>query len=205
MAFELPDLTYAYDALAPTIDTETMHVHHDLHHATYVKNANAAVEGHADLASRSAEDLLRSLDTVPAEARDAVRNNVGGHLNHSLFWQFMGPAGGDGPTGGLAEAIDSVFGSLESFKTTFNDGGAKRFGSGWVWLVLNREGRLEVTSTPNQDSPLSEGSEVLLGNDVWEHAYYLTYRNRRPEYLSAWWNVVDWGVICKRFEAARSR
>jgi Fe-Mn family superoxide dismutase len=204
MAFELPPLPYAYDALAPTIDAETMHVHHDLHHATYVKNANAAVEGHPDLAARSAEDLLRTLDTVPAEAREAVRNNVGGHVNHSLFWQFMGPGGG-APAGALSEAIDSVFGSLESFKTAFNDGGAKRFGSGWVWLVLNREGRLEVTSTPNQDSPLSQGAEVLLGNDVWEHAYYLTYRNRRPEYLAAWWDVVDWGVIGKRFDAAVAR
>jgi superoxide dismutase, Fe-Mn family len=205
MAFELAPLPYAYDALAPTIDAETMHVHHDLHHATYVKNANAAVEGHADLANRTAEDLLRSLDTIPADARTAVRNNVGGHLNHALFWQFMGPGGGGSPVGELAEAIDSVFGSFDSFKTTFNDGGTKRFGSGWVWLVLNREGRLEVTSTANQDSPLSEGSEVLLGNDVWEHAYYLTYRNRRPEYLAAWWNVVDWSIIAKRFEAVLAR
>ena len=203
MAFELPDLTYAYDALAPTIDTETMHVHHDLHHATYVKNANAAVEGHAELAGRSAEDLLRSLDTVPAEVRNAVRNNVGGHVNHSLFWTCMGPAGGGGPTGELAEAVDSVFGSFESFKTTFNDGGATRFGSGWVWLVLNREGRLEVTSTPNQDTPLSDGAEPLLVNDVWEHAYYLTYRNRRPEYLAAWWNVVDWDGVAQRFARAK--
>ena len=203
MAFELPPLPYAYDALAPTIDAETMHVHHDLHHATYVKNANAAVEGHAELAGRSAEDLLRSLDTVPAEVRNAVRNNVGGHVNHSLFWTCMGPAGGGGPTGELAEAIDSVFGSFESFKTTFNDGGATRFGSGWVWLVLNREGRLEVTSTPNQDTPLSDGVDPLLVNDVWEHAYYLTYRNRRPEYLAAWWNVVDWDGVAQRFARAK--
>jgi Fe-Mn family superoxide dismutase len=180
-----------------------MHVHHDLHHATYVKNADAAVEGRAELAGRSAEDLLRSLDTVPAEVRTAVRNNVGGHVNHSLFWTCMGPAGGGGPTGEVAEAIDSVFGSFESFKTTFNNGGATRFGSGWVWLVLNREGRLEVTSTPNQDTPISEGAEVLLVNDVWEHAYYLTYRNRRPEYLAAWWNVVDWDGVAQRFAAAK--
>jgi len=203
MAFELPPLPYAYDALAPTIDVETMHVHHDLHHATYVKNADAAVEGRAELAGRSAEDLLRSLDTVPAEVRTAVRNNVGGHVNHSLFWTCMGPAGGGGPTGELAEAIDSVFGSFESFKTAFNNGGATRFGSGWVWLVLNREGRLEVTSTPNQDTPLSDGAEVLLVNDVWEHAYYLTYRNRRPEYLAAWWNVVDWDGVAQRFAQAK--
>jgi superoxide dismutase, Fe-Mn family len=203
MAFELPPLPYAYDALAPTIDVETMHVHHDLHHATYVKNADAAVEGRAELAGRSAEDLLRSLDTVPAEVRTAVRNNVGGHVNHSLFWTCMGPAGGGGPTGEVAEAIDSVFGSFESFKTTFNNGGATRFGSGWVWLVLNREGRLEVTSTPNQDTPISEGAEVLLVNDVWEHAYYLTYRNRRPEYLAAWWNVVDWDGVAQRFAQAK--
>ena len=203
MAFELPPLPYAYDALVPTIDVETMHVHHDLHHATYVKNANAALEGHGELASRSGEDLLRSLDSVPAEIRTAVRNNVGGHVNHSLFWTCMGPAGGGGPTGELAEAIDSVFGSFESFKTTFNDGGATRFGSGWVWLVLNREGRLEVTSTPNQDTPLSDGVEPLLVNDVWEHAYYLTYRNRRPEYLAAWWNVVDWDGVAQRFAQAR--
>ena len=154
MAFELPPLPYAYDALTPTIDVETMHVHHDLHHATYVKNANAALEGHGELAGRSGEDLLRSLDTVPAEIRVAVRNNVGGHVNHSFFWTCMGPGGGGGPTGELAEAIDSVFGSFESFKTTFNNGGATRFGSGCVWLVLNREGRLEVTSTPNQDTPV---------------------------------------------------
>jgi Fe-Mn family superoxide dismutase len=203
MAFELPDLPYPHDALAPTIDAETMHLHHDLHHATYVQNANAAVEGIGDLSSRSAEDILRSLDRVPEEARPAVRNNVGGHLNHSLFWEFMGPGGGGRPGGALGEAIDSVFGSFESFTTTFNEGGTKRFGSGWVWLVLNREGRLEVTSTANQDNPISEGSEVLLGNDVWEHAYYLTYRNRRAEYLSAWWNVVNWDAIAKRFAAAR--
>jgi Fe-Mn family superoxide dismutase len=203
MAFELPPLPYAYDALAPTIDVETMHIHHDLHHATYVNNANAAVEGRADLADRSGEDLLRSLDTVPDEVRTAVRNNVGGHVNHSLFWTCMGPGGGGAPTGEVAEAIDSVFGSFESFKTTFNNGGATRFGSGWVWLVLNREGRLEVMSTPNQDTPLSDGLEPLLVNDVWEHAYYLTYRNRRPEWLAAWWNVVDWDGVAQRFAAAR--
>jgi Fe-Mn family superoxide dismutase len=205
MAFELPPLPYPYDALAPTIDEETMRLHHDLHHKAYITNANNALEGKADLANRSAEDLIRNLGAVPEDIRTVVRNNAGGHLNHTMFWDFMKPGGGGKPSGELATAIDSVFGDFDSFTTAFNDGGVKRFGSGWVWLVLNPSGRLEVVSTPNQDSPISDGHEVVLGNDVWEHAYYLTYRNRRPEYLAAWWNVVNWDEAGRRFDAARSR
>jgi len=199
MAFELPPLPYAYDALASTIDAETMQIHHDLHHQAYINNANAALKDHPDLASKSAEELLRDLGSVPEAIRGAVRNNVGGHLNHSLFWGWMGPNGGGAPTGALGDAITSTFGSFDTFKTAFNDAGAKQFGSGWAWLVLSG-GKLEVTSTPNQDNPISNGQEVILGNDVWEHAYYLTYRNRRPEYLAAWWNVVNWDAVSKRFD-----
>jgi Fe-Mn family superoxide dismutase len=202
MALELPPLPYAYDALASTIDAETMQIHHDLHHAAYVNNANAALKDHPDLESKSPEELLRNLDAVPEAIRGPVRNNVGGHVNHSLFWEVMGPNGGGEPTGPLGDAITSTFGSFDSFKTSFNDGGVKRFGSGWVWLVLSG-GKLEITSTPNQDNPISEGKEVVFGNDVWEHAYYLTYRNRRPEYLAAWWNVVNWDYVGKRFDSLK--
>lgn len=204
MALELPPLPYAYDALEASIDAETMQIHHDLHHNAYVNNANAALKDHADLASKSAEELVRDLSAVPEAIRTAVRNNAGGHYNHTLFWEIMGPNGGGAPSGELGEAIDSAFGGFDTFKTTFNDGGVKRFGSGWVWLVLSKAGKLEIVSTPNQDNPLMDGSgEIVLGNDVWEHAYYLRYRNRRPEYLANWWNVVNWDVVTARFQAAK--
>jgi len=204
MALELPPLPYAYDALEAAIDAETMQIHHDLHHNAYVTNANNALKDHPDLAAKSADELIRNLGAVPEAIRTAVRNNAGGHVNHSMFWTLMSPNGGGAPTGALAEAIDSVFGDFDSFKTTFNDGGVKRFGSGWVWLVVSPAGRLEVVSTPNQDNPVMDGlGEVVLGNDVWEHAYYLRYRNRRPEYLANWWNVVDWNAVGARFDALR--
>ncbi|GHO44628.1 superoxide dismutase [Ktedonospora formicarum] len=203
MAFELPPLPYEYNALEPYIDTETMHLHHDKHHATYVTNLNNALQGH-EFANLPIDEVLRRLNEVPEGVRTAVRNNGGGHSNHSMFWQIMMPNGGGEPTGEIASAINAKFGSFENFKTAFNDAGAKRFGSGWAWLVADRNGNLEVTSTANQDSPLSEGLYPVLGNDVWEHAYYLKYQNRRPEYLNAWWNVVNWNEINKRFAQARS-
>lgn len=204
MALELPPLPYAFDALEAAIDAETMQIHHDLHHNAYVTNANNALKDHPDLAAKSADELIRNLGAVPEAIRTAVRNNAGGHVNHSMFWNLMSPNGGGAPTGALGEAIDSVFGDFDSFKNTFNDGGVKRFGSGWVWLVVSPAGRLEVVSTPNQDNPVMDGlGEVVLGNDVWEHAYYLRYRNRRPEYLANWWNVVDWNAAGARFDALR--
>ena len=203
MAFEVPPLPYDYSALEPYIDTETMHLHHDKHHQAYVNNLNAALEKHPELQSKSAEDLIKDLNSVPEDIRTAVRNNGGGHVNHSMFWQIMGPNGGGEPTGALADAINSAFGSFADFKKQFNDAGAKRFGSGWAWLVRGSNGSLQVMSTANQDSPLSEGLQPILGNDVWEHAYYLKYQNRRPEYLEAWWNVVNWDEVNKRFESSR--
>lgn len=202
MAYELPPLPYDYNALEPYIDTETMQLHHDKHHATYVTNLNNALQGN-QLASLSIEDLMRRINEVPENIRTAVRNNGGGHVNHSMFWQIMKPNGGGAPSGDLANAINSAFGSFDALKTAFNDAGAKRFGSGWAWLLLGRDGKLQVTSTANQDSPLMEGLYPIMGNDVWEHAYYLKYRNRRPEYLAAWWNVVNWDEIAKRFDRAR--
>ncbi|HZO73696.1 MAG TPA: superoxide dismutase [Ktedonobacteraceae bacterium] len=202
MAYELPPLPYDYNALEPYIDTETMHLHHDKHHAAYVTNLNNALQG-SELASLPVEDLMRRIHEVPENIRTAVRNNGGGHANHSMFWRIMKPNGGGTPTGELASAINSSFGSFDAFKTAFNDAGAKRFGSGWAWLVLGRDGKLQVISTANQDSPLMEGQYPIMGNDVWEHAYYLKYQNRRPEYLAAWWNVVNWDEITKRFEHAR--
>jgi Fe-Mn family superoxide dismutase len=202
MAFSVPPLPYDYDALQSTIDAETMQLHHDKHHQAYVDNANKALEG-TDLADASVEDVLRNLEQLPEDKRTAVRNNAGGHANHSLFWEIMGPGGGGEPSGALAEAIDAAFGGFDDFKQTVVQNGVTRFGSGWTWLVWNGSG-LEAYSTPNQDSPLIEGHVPLLGNDVWEHAYYLTYRNRRPEYLEAWWNVVDWDAVAAKFEAARS-
>ncbi|GHO70931.1 superoxide dismutase [Fe] [Ktedonobacter sp. SOSP1-52] len=204
MAFQLPPLPYDYQALEPYIDTQTMHIHHDKHHATYVSNLNAALEGH-EFASLAVEQVLTRLNEVPEAKRTAVRNNGGGHANHTLFWETMTPGGSKEPTGALAQAITSTFGSFDAFKAAFNDAGAKRFGSGWAWLVLNKNGQLEVTSTPNQDSPLLDGNVPLLGNDVWEHAYYLKYQNRRPEYLSAWWNVVNWDIVGRRFEQVTNR
>jgi Fe-Mn family superoxide dismutase len=203
MAFELPPLPYAYDALEPYIDAQTMQLHHDKHHGTYVTNLNNAVKG-TQFESMAIEDVIRRLNEVPENVRTTVRNNGGGHINHSMFWRIMKPNGGGAPTGEIASAIDSAFGSFDAFKTAFNDAGAKRFGSGWAWLVLDGSGRLQITSTPNQDSPISDGLFTILGNDVWEHAYYLKYQNRRPEYLNAWWNVVNWDEINRRFAAARA-
>lgn len=202
MAFQVPALPYDYNALEPYIDEETMHLHHDKHHAAYVNNLNAALEKHPELQSKSAEDLLIDLNSVPEDIRTAVRNNGGGHVNHSMFWQIMGPGGGGEPTGPIAEAINQAFGSFQALQQQFNDAGAKRFGSGWTWLVRGTDGKLQVISTANQDSPLLEGQYPVLGNDVWEHAYYLKYQNRRPEYLSAWWNVVNWDEVNKRYQQA---
>ena len=202
MAYELPELPYAYDALEPHIDKETMNIHHTKHHNTYITNVNAALEGHADLASKSVEELISDLNAVPEDIRTAVRNNGGGHANHSLFWQLLSPNGGGTPSGALAEAIDSKFGSFDEFKTKFENAGKTRFGSGWAWLVLSN-GELEVTSSANQDSPLMDGKTPILGVDVWEHAYYLKYQNKRPDYLAAFWNVVNWDEVSKRYESAK--
>jgi len=202
MAFELPQLPYAYDALEPNIDKETMNIHHTKHHNTYVTNLNNALEGNEDLLSKSVEEVISNLDSVPEAARTAVRNNGGGHANHSLFWQVISPNGGGVPAGELADAINSKFGSFESFKEEFAKAATTRFGSGWAWLAVNN-GELEVTSTPNQDSPLMEGKTPILGLDVWEHAYYLKYQNRRPEYISSFWNVVNWDEVSKRYNAAK--
>jgi Fe-Mn family superoxide dismutase len=205
MAFELAPLPYAYDALEPFIDATTMQLHHDKHHAAYVNNLNAAIEKHDDLQSQSIEDLIVNLDRVPEEIRTTVRNNAGGHINHTMFWRIMGPNGGGTPTGDLAKVINDTFGGFDAFKKQFNEAGTKRFGSGWVWLVRNNQGNLQIISTPNQDSPLSEGHFPIMGNDVWEHAYYLKYQNRRPEYLEAWWNVVNWEEINRRYAEAMSQ
>lgn len=202
MAYELPELPYAYDALEPHIDKETMNIHHTKHHNTYITNVNAALEGHADLASKSVEELISDLNAVPEDIRTAVRNNGGGHANHSLFWQLLTPNGTGAPSGALAEAIDSKFGSFDEFKTQFENAGKTRFGSGWAWLAVSN-GELEVTSTANQDSPLMDGKTPILGVDVWEHAYYLKYQNKRPDYLAAFWNVVNWDEVSKRYEAAK--
>jgi Fe-Mn family superoxide dismutase len=203
MAFELPPLPYDYTALEPHIDEQTMHLHHDKHHQTYVTNLNNALQGQSQFENLSIEDLVRRLNEVPENIRTAVRNNGGGHLNHSMFWQIMSPNGGGEPSGALAQAITEAFGSFDQFKAAFNDAGTKRFGSGWAWLILDNSGKLQVTSTANQDNPLTEGHHPILGNDVWEHAYYLKYQNRRADYLAAWWNVVNWDEIAKRYERAK--
>jgi superoxide dismutase, Fe-Mn family len=200
--YEVPALPYAYNALEPHIDEQTMIIHHDRHHAGYVNNLNAALEGQEDLSSKSVEDLISNLNAVPENIRTAVRNNGGGHANHSLFWTVMAPNGGGAPTGELADAINSTFGSFEAFKEQFSKAAATRFGSGWAWLVVDN-GKLAVTSTPNQDSPLMEGKTPILGVDVWEHAYYLKYQNKRPDYISAFFNVVNWNEVNKRFAAAK--
>jgi superoxide dismutase, Fe-Mn family len=200
MAFEVPPLPYDYAALEPHIDEETMRLHHDKHHQAYVDNANKALEG-TEWADRPVEEVLQSLDLLPEEIRAAVRNNAGGHANHSFFWEIMSPNGAGEPQGELADAINSTFGSLDSLIEQVNDGGVKRFGSGWTWLVVDG-GTLALTSTPNQDTPLSEGKTPILGIDVWEHAYYLKYQNRRPEYLATWWNVANWPEVARRFETA---
>ncbi|MFL5937527.1 MAG: superoxide dismutase [Gaiellaceae bacterium] len=203
MAFEVPPLPYDYGALAPTIDEQTMRLHHDKHHQAYVDNANAALAG-TQWADKSVEQVLGELDLLPEEKRAAVRNNAGGHANHSLFWEIMSPDGGGEPSGSLADAINDTFGGFDELKAAVNDAGVKRFGSGWAWLVWDGTG-LAVYSTANQDSPaMKDWDDVpLLGIDVWEHAYYLTYQNRRPEYLGAWWNVVNWDAVHKRFDAAQ--
>jgi len=204
MVYELPPLPYDYNALEPYIDEQTMHLHHDKHHAAYVTNLNNALKdrsGHPDV---SAEELVRRLHEVPEDIRTAVRNNGGGHVNHTMFWQIMKPNGGGEPTGALASAIQDAFGSFDAFKAAFNDAGVKRFGSGWAWLVLDRNGKLSVTSTANQDNPQTDGLHPVMGNDVWEHAYYLKYQNRRPDYLNAWWNVVNWEEVARRYEQGRS-
>lgn len=198
---EVPPLPYSFDALEPHIDAQTMQIHHDKHHAAYVTNLNKALDGHPDLQSKSVEDLLRGFDSVPEAIRTAVRNHGGGHANHSLFWQIMGPQGGN-PSGDLASAIDRDFGSFQSFKEKLTNAAAGQFGSGWGWLVVDG-GKLDVIARPNQDSPLMEGKTPLLGVDVWEHAYYLKYQNRRPDYLAAWWNTVNWQQVADRFNHAR--
>ena len=202
MAFELPPLPYDYAALEPTIDEATMKLHHDKHHQTYVTNLNGAVEKHADLGKKTPEELVKDLASVPEDVRTVVRNNGGGHVNHTMFWQIMKPGGGGDPIGPIAEQIRQDFGGFEDFKKAFNEATAKQFGSGWGWLVL-KDGKLTILTTPNQDNPLSQGLYPILGNDVWEHAYYLKYNNRRPEYLAAWWNVVNWEEVNKRFEQAK--
>jgi Fe-Mn family superoxide dismutase len=202
MAFSVPDLPYAFDALEPHIDARTMEIHHDKHHQAYVDNANKALEG-TELADSSVEEVLRSLERLPEDKRTAVRNNAGGHANHSLFWEIMGPNAGGQPSGGLADAIESTFGGFDAFKEQVTQNGVTRFGSGWSWLVWNGSA-LEVYSTANQDSPIMDGHVPLLGIDVWEHAYYLTYQNRRPDYLAAWWNVVNWDAVAGRYDAASS-
>jgi Fe-Mn family superoxide dismutase len=201
MAFSVPDLSYAFDALEPHVDARTMEIHHDKHHAAYVTNLNAALEG-TEWAEQSIEAVLTSLDSIPEDKRMAVRNNGGGHANHTLFWEIMGPNGGGDPSGALGDAISDAFGSVAELKAAVNDAGVKRFGSGWTWLVWDGTG-LAVKSTPNQDTPVMDGQAPILGIDVWEHAYYLNYQNRRPDYLAAWWNVVDWNAVAAKFDAAR--
>ena len=197
MAHELAPLPYAVDALEPHIDTQTMQIHHGKHHAAYVNNLNAAVEKYPELAGKSAEDLIKNLAAVPEDIRTAVRNNGGGHVNHTMFWQIMGPGQGGAPTGKLADAIAGAFGNFDTFKDLIQKAGATRFGRGWAWLV-EANGKLVVESTANQDNPIMEGKRVIMGVDVWEHAYYLKYQNRRPDYLAAWWNVVNWSEVAKR-------
>jgi Fe-Mn family superoxide dismutase len=198
MPFEVPPLPYDYAALEPHIDERTMHLHHDKHHQAYVDNANKALEG-SEWAERPVEEILQSLDALPEDIRTAVRNNAGGHANHSFFWEIMSPDGGGEPDGELADAINATFGGVDPLIEQVNDAGVKRFGSGWTWLVVDNAS-LAITSTPNQDTPISEGKTPILGIDVWEHAYYLKYENRRPEYLAAWWNVVNWSEVARRFE-----
>jgi Fe-Mn family superoxide dismutase len=200
MAYSLPPLPYPADALEPHIDKQTMEIHHGKHHNAYVTNLNAALEKHPELKSKSIEDLLRNINTVPEDIRTAVRNNGGGHYNHSMFWQIMGPKAGGAPTGAIADAITSSFGTFDAFKEQVSKAGVGRFGSGWAW-VIDQGGKLVIESTANQDSPLMEGKKAVFGVDVWEHAYYLKYQNRRPDYIAAWWNVVNWAEVNKRLQA----
>lgn len=202
MPYTLPDLPYAYDALEPYIDEETMHLHHDKHHNTYVTNLNSAIEKYPELGEKTIEELLSDMDAIPTDIKTAVRNNGGGHANHSFFWEIMAPNAGGEPTGEIKEAINEAFGDFSSFKEEFKKAAAGRFGSGWAWLVMEN-GKLAITSTANQDSPLMEGKTPILGLDVWEHAYYLKYKNVRPDYIAAFWNVINWDEVNKRFEAAK--
>jgi Fe-Mn family superoxide dismutase len=202
MAFELPPLPYPEDALEPHIDARTMSIHHDKHHAAYTTNLNKALEGHDELADMEIEELLANLDSVPESVRTAVRNNGGGYANHNLFWNIMSPDGGGEPGGELADAINEAFGSFTAFKDAFGKAATTRFGSGWAWLYVDEDGDLAIGSTPNQDSPLMDGNVPILGLDVWEHAYYLNYQNRRPDYISAWWNVVDWDAVADNYANA---
>ncbi len=201
MAYEVPPLPYAYNALEPHIDEQTMHLHHDKHHAAYVTKLNGAVEKYPDLGKKSAEDLVRNLSTVPEDVRGVVRNNGGGHVNHTMFWEIMGGKGGN-PSGAVADAINKTFGNFDAFKEKFEAAGVNQFGSGWAWLVRTKSGEFKIVSTPNQDNPMTAGDFPVLGNDVWEHAYYLKYQNRRPDYLKAWWNVVNWDEVNKRLAKA---
>jgi len=201
MAYELPPLPYPFNALEPHIDAKTMEIHHDKHHQAYITNANKALEGHPDLAALPVDELLADLNKIPESIRSVLRNNAGGHSNHTFFWKIMAPNAGGNPKGKLAEAINSTFGSFDQFKGELEKAGIGRFGSGWAWLVVNKEGKLQITSTANQDTPISEGLKPVVGVDVWEHAYYLLYQNRRPDYLKAWWNVVNWDQAEKNFTA----
>jgi Fe-Mn family superoxide dismutase len=203
MAHQLPPLPYDYTALEPHIDETTMRIHHDKHHAAYVTNLNAALETQAAFADRGLEDLLRNINEVPEAVRTAVRNNGGGHHNHTLFWEVMTPGGSKAPTGALADELNATFGSFDAFKEQFTKAGATRFGSGWAWLVVNKAGKLAVYSTANQDSPLMEGDTPILGMDVWEHAYYLKYQNRRPDYMGAFFNVINWDVVASKYAGAK--
>ncbi len=197
MAYTLPELPYAYDALEAAIDAKTMEIHHGKHHAAYVNNLNAALEKHPELETSDINDLIRDMNKIPEDIRTAVRNNGGGHANHSLFWNIMSANGGGAPKGKLADEINETFGSFDSFKEQFAKAATTRFGSGWAWLVRGKDGKLAITSTPNQDSPVMEGQKPLLGLDVWEHAYYLRYQNRRPDYIKTWWDVVDWNKVAE--------
>ena len=199
MAFQLPPLAYPFDALEPHIDAKTMEIHHDKHHATYVTNANAAIEKHPELAAKTVEDLLWGIDTVPEDIRTAIRNNAGGHSNHSIFWSIMGPGGGGNPPGRLGDVIKSTFGSYDAFKEQLSKAGLGQFGSGWAWLLADKNGKMSIKSYPNQDSPYMEGLTPILGVDVWEHAYYLKYQNKRADYLAAWFNTLNWAAIEVRF------
>ncbi len=203
MAYELPSLTYSKDALEPHFDTQTMEIHHGKHHNAYVTNVNKAIAGKVDLEKLTVEQLISNLEAVPTEIRNVVRNNGGGHANHSLFWKIIGPNAGGLPSGDLADAISAAFGSFDAFKEKFEAAGTTRFGSGWAWLILNKQGCLEITSTANQDSPLMDGNKPILGCDVWEHAYYLKYQNRRPDYLKAFWNLVNWSAVDSIYRIAR--
>ncbi|MBF2062988.1 MAG: superoxide dismutase [Calothrix sp. C42_A2020_038] len=200
---QLPKLPYAYNALEKAIDAQTMKLHHDRHHQTYVDNFNKALEKNPDLRNQTVEAMLRNLDNIPEDIRTTIRNNGGGHLNHTIFWQIMSPQGGGQPTGQIAQEINQTFGSFEKFREQFDEAGSDRFGSGWVWLVRNPQGQLQIVNTPNQDSPIMEGLYPIMGNDVWEHAYYLRYQNRRAEYLKNWWNVVNWNEVNRRAQASR--